>query len=79
MTERGYPSSLKKKLAKGEQSMAFGRNTDKFKSGFGSEGSQIVNKRSNKHDFAKSQKINTSQLPKYKISPAKKGKKHVKK
>jgi hypothetical protein len=42
MTERGNPAQLSAKLTgKSEPVMAFGRNTDKFKSGFGHEGSQI--------------------------------------
>lgn len=40
-TERGMPSQLAAGLGKPEPSMAFGRNTDKFKSGFGKDGSQI--------------------------------------
>lgn len=38
-TERGMPSQLAAGLGKPEPSMAFGRNTDKFKSGFGKDGS----------------------------------------
>ncbi len=53
--------------------MKFGRNTDRFKSGFGNEGSQIIKKskqqqqvretyRVQEKDFAASQKIDVNQL-----------------
>ncbi len=41
MTERGEPGQMQAKIGKPDPVMAFGRNTDKFKSGFGHEGSQI--------------------------------------
>jgi hypothetical protein len=49
MTERGIPSQIIASLGKPDQSMAFGRNTDKFKSGFGAEGSQVASKKSHKN------------------------------
>jgi len=43
--------------------MGFGRNTNKFKSGFGNDGSQIVPKKSErKPNFYDSQKINEAEL-----------------
>jgi len=41
MTERGVPSQLREKIGKPEPSMNFGSNTNKFKSGFGKDGSQF--------------------------------------
>jgi hypothetical protein len=41
MLDRGEPAQMKAKLGKAEPVMAFGRNTDKFKSGFGIDGSKI--------------------------------------
>lgn len=45
MTERGIPSQIIAAFGKPEPVMAFGGNKDKFKSGFGKDGSQIQNKR----------------------------------
>jgi hypothetical protein len=42
VTERGMPSQLFEKVTKGERTMKFGNNTDKFKSGFGKNGSTIT-------------------------------------
>lgn len=39
MTERGMPSQIIASLGKPEPSMAFGSNTNKYKSGFGKDGS----------------------------------------
>ena len=44
-TERGTPSQIKVRLTEGEPPMAFGKNTDKFKSGFGKDGSAIITNR----------------------------------
>jgi hypothetical protein len=41
MTERGMPAQMQASIGKPEPSMAFGSNTNKFKSGFGKEGSQV--------------------------------------
>jgi hypothetical protein len=41
MTERGIPSQMQAKIGQPDKSMAIGRNTNKFKSGFGQDGSQI--------------------------------------
>ncbi len=61
MTERGMPSQIIASLGKPEASMAFGSNSNKFKSGFGKDGSQIhVAKR--KYNFADSQRLDSSQL-----------------
>ena len=49
-------------VGKPEPSMNFGSNTDKFKSGFGKDGSQIKKKEGNEYkakDFVSSQRINT--------------------
>jgi hypothetical protein len=40
--------------------MSFGRNTDRHKSGFGVDGSQIDPKKNRKYDFGASQKIDSS-------------------
>lgn len=54
MTERGIPSQLVAKIGQPEPVMNFGTNTDKYKSGFGKDGSQIVKKRKEPTDFASS-------------------------
>lgn len=41
MTERGIPNQIKADLGRPEKIMNFGSNTNKFKSVFGKEGSQI--------------------------------------
>lgn len=41
-TERGMPAQLKAKEGQPEPIWGFGSNKDKFKSGFGAEGSNIV-------------------------------------
>jgi hypothetical protein len=46
MTERGMPAQLKAKEGQPEPIWGFGSNSDKFKSGFGAEGSNIVVKSS---------------------------------
>lgn len=65
-TERGIPAQMMAMQGKEEPPMKFGKHTDKFKSGFGNDGSQIVKKSrpptnnyklSNKNDFAASQQI----------------------
>ena len=61
-TERGMPNQLQQRLVQGEPKMYFGSNTDKYKSVFGTEGSQI-NPRAQK-DFSASQKINKTYLQK---------------
>jgi hypothetical protein len=40
MLERGMPAQLQAQIGKPEPSMNFGSNTNKFKSGFGKDGSQ---------------------------------------
>ena len=51
MTERGMPATLRASIGKPEPVMSFGSNTDKHKSAFGTDGSQINPK-------AKKQQIN---------------------
>jgi hypothetical protein len=67
MTERGIPAQMQAKIGKPEPVMAFGRNTDKFKSGFGHEGSQIKRggvkqNQTQQIDFAASQEIDVQQI-----------------
>lgn len=57
MTERGTPAEIRARLGKPEPTMSFTANKDKFKSGFGKEGSAIVMKRT---DFAASQRIDVN-------------------
>lgn len=54
MTERGMPSQLVARLGQPEPSMAFGSNKDKFKSGFGIDGSQIIKQKSSSYEFSAS-------------------------
>lgn len=61
MTERGIPAQMIVKQHQPEPIWGFGSNKDKFKSGFGKEGSNIVVK-SNHKDFGASQRIDKAQL-----------------
>jgi hypothetical protein len=59
MTERGTPAEIRAKLGKPEPTMNFGSNKDKFKSGFGKDGSAIVMQRK---DFSASQRIEVNKI-----------------
>jgi hypothetical protein len=73
MLERGEPGQMQAKIGKPEPVMAFGRNTDKFKSGFGTEGSKIQRGgvvRQTQPNFGASQQIDVQQIQVQKsISP----------
>lgn len=61
MTERGTPAQIKAQLGQPEPVLNFGRNTDKFKSGFGKDGAKIQHKKK-EQDFSSSQKIDAKQF-----------------
>lgn len=68
-TERGMPAQLQAKEGQPEPIWGFGKNTDKFKSGFGAEGSSIVKKGTGK--YADAQYSSKSQTVAQQRSPGK--------
>ena len=62
MTERGMPSQLAASIGKPEQIMSFGCNTNKYKSGFGVDGSQLIPDKTKTRNFAASQRLDARQL-----------------
>lgn len=63
MTERGVPSQLIANLGQPEKTMNFTQNTNKFKSAFGVDGSQILPpKRANRRGLDQSSRMDRSQL-----------------